>query len=202
MIKYFILFLFISGYNYAQNASIKIIDETNKNRLYVFALNESEMDYDVKITITGTNIRQSTTKPRFIHVPAATKVLLKSLIIERKKIPSYTYDLVVNDSLSRRALKPTATPIKIQPKKQIVVYTVDACTTCDSIISGLNNSKYKFTKINMTDNPDVKTRMNTYLDNRIQSLDSLENPIINLGGILHIKIDSYDKLMETLNKTP
>ena len=200
MIKYFFLFLLITGYNYAQNSSIKIVDETKKNRLYVYALNESETNYDVKITITGTNIRQSASKPRFIHVPAATKVLLKSLIIERNKIPSYTYDLVVNDSLSRRALKPTATPIKIKPKKQIVVYTVDVCATCDSIIYGLDNSKYKFTKINMTDKPDVKSRMNAYLGNRIQSTDSLENPIINLGGILHIKIDSYDKLMETLNK--
>lgn len=200
MIKKIIFFLLIIGNAYGQNSDIKITDETKNNRLSVYALNQSETDYDVKITITGKNVRQSSAKPRFIRVPAASKVLLKSLIIERKKQPSYTYELVVNDSLSRRALKPPAKPIRINPKKQIVVYLSDYCLTCDTILSGLNNSKYIFSTINLTEKPDVKERMKTYLEGTIPSLDTLVNPVISLGGILHTKIDSYNLLLEELKK--
>lgn len=200
MSKKIIFFLLIISNVYGQKSTIKITDETKNNRLFVYALNQSETDYDVKITITGKNIRQSKAKPRFIRVPAATKVLLKSLIIERKKQPSYTYDLVVNDSLSRRALKPPATPIRINPKKQIVLYLSDNCQTCDSILTGLNNSKYIFTTINFSEKPDVKERMKTYLEGTISSLDTLTNPVVSLGGFLYTKIDNYDKLINELNK--
>ncbi len=201
MLKKILFCLLITTYAFGQKSSIKITDEKKNNRLSVYALNESETDYDVKITITGKNIRQSSAKPRFIRVPGASKVLLKSLIIERKKQPSYTYELVVNDSLSRRALKPSATPIKINPKKQIVLYTSVNCQNCDSILNGLNNSKYKFTTINITEKPDVKERMIKYLDNVIPSLDTLTNPIISLGGVLHTKLDTYKILMIELDKT-
>jgi len=200
MIKKVVFFLFIISNVYGQNSAIKIIDEKKNNRLFVYALNESETDYDVKITITGKNIRQSTARPRFIRVPAASKVLMKSLITDRKKQPSYTYELVINDSLSRRALKPPATPIKINPKKQIVVYTADICGTCDSILSGLDSSKYIFQTINMSEKPDVKARMAKYLENRIPSLDSIGNPVVSVGGVLYITLDSYSKLMDLLNK--
>ncbi len=201
MAKKIIFFLFIIGNAFGQNSPIKITDETKNNRLFVYASNQSETDYDVKITITGKNIRQSRAKPRLIRVPAATKVLLKSLIIERNKQPSYTYDLVVNDSLSRRVLKPPAKPIRIDPKKQIVLYLSDNCQSCDSILSGLNNSKYIFTTINLSEKPDVKERMKTYLEGTIPSLDTLVNPVISLGGVLHTKIDNYNLLLEELNKT-
>ena len=200
MSKKIIFFLFIIGNAFGQNSAIKITDETKNNRMFVYASNQSETDYDVKITITGKNIRQSKAKPRFIRVPAATKVLLKSLIIERNKQPSYTYTLVVNDSLSRRALKPPAKPIRINPKKQIVLYLSDNCGTCDSILNGLNNSKYIFTAINLSEKPDVKERMKTYLEGTIPSLDTLANPVISLGGLLHTKIDSYTKLINELSK--
>ena len=200
MLKKIIFFLLIIGNAYGQNSDIKITDEIKNNRLSVYALNQSETDYDVKINITGKNIRQSSAKPRFIRVPAASKVLLKSLIIERKKQPSYTYELEVNDSLSRRALKPSAKPIRINPKKQIVVYLSDYCQTCDTILSGLNNSKYIFSTINLTEKPDVKERMKTYLEGTIPSLDTLVNPVISLGGVLHTKIDNYNLLLEELKK--
>jgi hypothetical protein len=200
MLKKIILFLLTIGNAYGQNSDIKITDETKNNRLSVYALNQSETDYDVKITITGKNIRQSSAKPRFIRVPAASKVLLKSLIIERKKQPSYTYELEVNDSLSRRALKPPAKPIRINPKKQIVLYLSDYCQTCDSVLNGLNNSKYIFTTINLSEKRDVKERMKTYLEGTIPSLDTLVNPVISLGGVLHTKIDNYNLLLEELNK--
>ncbi len=43
--------------------------------------------------------------------------------------------------------------------------------------------------------------MEKYLDKVIPSLDTLTNPIISLGGVLHTKIDTYSLLLEELNKT-
>ncbi len=200
MIKKIILFFFVIGNAYGQTSPINIIDETKKNRLSVYALNQSETDYDVKIDITGTNVRQSSAKPRFVRVPAASKVLLKSLIIERGKVPSYTYELEVNDSLSKRSLKPPFEAIKIDPPKQILVYVTENCKTCDSILDGLNNSNYLYTKINIIDKPDVKERMMTYLGDEVSSLESLTNPIVNIGGLLYTNIKNYEMLMESLNK--
>ena len=202
MHKKIFFFLFVIGFisTYGQNGPIKISDETKNNRLSVFANNESETDYDVKITITGSNIRQSSAKPRLIRVPAASKVLLKSLIINRGKQPSYTYDLVINDSLSRRAIKPPFKSIRINPKKSIILYITENCKTCDTLLSELNNSNYKFTSINLFEKPEVKDRMATYLKNEVPSLDSFSNPIISLGGFLHTKINNYSTLLEALNK--
>ena len=202
MLKKLLFFLFIFGLLNvsAQNGHIKITDETKNNRLSVFANNESETDYDVKITITGKNIRQSSAKPRFIRVPAASKVLLKSLIINRGKTPSYTYDLVINDSLSRRALKPPSKPIRINPSKPIVLYITENCKTCDTLLSDLNSSHYKFTSISLIDKPEVKERMATYLKNVVPSLDTFSYPIVSLGGVLHTTILDYTNLLEELNK--
>lgn len=202
MLKKTLFFLFLIGIInvYGQNGPIKITDEEKNNRLSVFANNHSETDYDVKITITGTNIRQSSAKPRLIRVPAASKVLLKSLIINRGKQPSYTYDLVINDSLSRRVLKPPFKPIKIYPSKSIVLYVTENCKTCDTLLSGLNNSNYKFTSINLIEKPEVKERMATYLKNVVPSLDSFSDPIVSLGGVLYTKIYNYDQLLEEMNK--
>ena len=202
MLKNLMIFLFVIGYTFGQNNPIKITDEKKNNRLMVYALNQTEIDYDVKIKITGTNIRQSAAKPRLIRVPGASKVLLKSLVIDRNKQPSYTYELFINDSLSRRVLKPPAAPIKIPPRKQIVLYTFDNCKTCDTVINGLNDSKYLFTIIDLSKKPDVKARMANYLEKTVPLIDDLPNPIVSLGGVLNISIDNYAKLMEELNKLP
>ena len=200
MFKKIIFFLLISGLSYGQAKPIKIVDEKSPNRLSIYALNQSETDYDVNITITGTNIRQSSAKPRLTRVPAASKVLLKNLIIARGKQPSYTYDLFINDSLSKRVLKPPHIPIKIYPKKQIVIYITENCTRCDTILINLQNSNYIFTSIDLTENPEAKKRIKSYLINDIPSFDQLTNPVINLGGFLYTDLEDYSSLLEAMNQ--
>lgn len=200
MFKKILFFVLISGLSYSQEKPIKIVDEKSPNRLSIYAFNQSETDYDVKITITGTNIRQSSAKPRLIRVPAASKVLLKNLIIARGKQPRYSYDLFINDSLSKRVLKPPHVPIKIHPKKSIVLYITENCTKCDTILSNLKNSNYIFTSIDLTQNPEDKKRIESYLINDIPSFDLLTNPIINLGGFLYTDLEDYSSLLEAMNQ--
>ena len=191
------LLLFICVLTVAsQENKVKIVEEKVANRLALFALNESETDLDVMITVSGTNFRQSKGKPRLVRVPQATKVHLKNLILTKGKFPQYTYELVVNDSLSRRALRKPYTNIKISPKKLITIYVPEECPTCDSILKPLNESKYKFISVVLAERPEVKKGLKMV----IPKIDSIQKPIVSLGGKIYPEVENYKQLMEELNK--
>ncbi|WP_299537355.1 hypothetical protein [Ulvibacterium sp.] len=196
---YFLICLFVLFKAYAQEQQIKIVVEEIPNRLAFYAVNENDQAFDVKLTISGTNFRQSRATPRFTRVPAISKVHMKTIILMRGKKPNYTYDLEVNDSLSKRALRKSAEKIKIKPKKQIVVYVPKSCLNCDSLINPLNEGPYKFTFYELGEQPEIAEQLNRSLANSIV-LDSLETPIVNLGGRLYTKIETYDELIEALEE--
>lgn len=193
-----LFFLLVTIATIAQERPIKVVEEKIPNRLALYAVNENDEDFDVKITISGTNFRQSKAKPRFIRVPGASKVHLKTIMLMRGKTPSYTYDLVVNDSLSKRALRKEATAIKIKPKKNITIYVPEKCNQCDSLLQSLAESKYLFEMHKLGENVEMKEQLNRSFANTVQ-LDSLETPIINLGGKLFTRINNYEDLISKLD---
>lgn len=195
--KIILVLLFVFGKVCAQDTPLRVETKKIPNRLAFYAINENEQDFDVQIKITGTNFRQSQGRPRWVRVPAASKVHLKTVVVTRGKIPNYSYELVVNDSLSRRALKKEAVRIKIKPRKSITVYIPDACLNCDSLVSPLEASNYKFIAHKLSEKPEIKEQLKSYFPT---SLDSMTTPILNLGGRLYTQIDSYDKLLEQLYK--
>ena len=114
------LFLFLVTTLVAQtDQRVKIVEEKKANRIFLVAENQTETDLDVLLVVEGKGFRQPKGKPRKVRVPAASRVSVKNLIIERGKTPRYTFDLQVFDSLSRRVVRKPATPIKIAPKKSI-----------------------------------------------------------------------------------
>ncbi|MEX0312934.1 MAG: hypothetical protein AB3N18_02060, partial [Allomuricauda sp.] len=98
------LFLCIAQLH-AQVNPIKIEEKKARNRITFYAVNETYTPYDVLFEVNGKNFRQSAAKPRWIHVPATSRVNLKTIILFRDKQPVYTKSIKVNDSLSRRTLK-------------------------------------------------------------------------------------------------
>lgn len=188
----------------AQVKPIKIVEEQIPNRIAFYAINETEKDYDVLINIKGTNFRQSAAKPRLIRVPATSKVHLKTLILIRGKKAAYTYDLVVNDSLSRRALKKPfekiiLPPKKIKPSKYIVVYTTKNCNGCDVIIDSLNTNNYLFRSYDLNEKPELQEQLAKSFPSSAVSLDSIKTPVVNLGGKLYTWIENYEQLLTELN---
>jgi arsenate reductase-like glutaredoxin family protein len=192
-----LLFTFISK---AQDRPIKITDEQKANRLFIYATNENEKDLDVMITITGTGFRQSKAKPRLTRIPATSKVNIKSLIIERGKTPNYEYELVVNDSLSRRALKRPFELVKIEAKRPILIYLTDNCTTCDSLVASLEESIYLFKTQPLSEQPKMKEYLEKSLEKSATPLASLTTPILNLGGKIFVDIETYEQLMDKLKE--
>ena len=184
----------------AQTSPIKVVVEDIPNRLAFFAINESTDDYDVMVTISGTNFRQSKAKPRFIRVPAASKVHMKTIMLMRGKKPSYTYTIIQNDSLSKRAIKKPFEKIKISPKKQITLYIPHNCTSCDSIISPLENGNYKYISFLLSENEELSRQLQRSFGANSTPVDSLKTPIINLGGKLYTNIETYQKLLDELDK--
>ncbi|MGB5500597.1 MAG: hypothetical protein WBM77_16820 [Maribacter sp.] len=200
MIKLSILMLFFVLQITAQTSPIKVVVEDIPNRLAFFAINESTDDYDVMVTISGTNFRQSKAKPRLIRVPAASKVHMKTIMLMRGKKPSYTYSIIQNDSLSKRALKKPFEKIKINPKKQITIYIPHNCTSCDSIISPLENGEYKYISYLLSENENITNQLQRSFGANSRPVDSLKTPIINLGGKLYTNIETYQKLLDELDK--
>jgi len=200
MIKLNVLALFLVLQMSAQKEPIKVIVEDIPNRLAFFAINGSTTDYDVMITISGTNFRQSKAKPRMIRVPAASKVHIKTIMLIRGKKPSYTYKISLNDSLSKRSLKKPFEKIKINPKKQITVYIPHNCTSCDSIIPPLENGKYKYISYLLSENENITSQLQRSFGAKSTPVDSLKTPIINLGGKLFTKIETYQELLDELDK--
>lgn len=197
MKKTTLLLLFVLVELGAQHRPIKIVTEDLPNRLAFYALNENEKDYDVTFSITGTNFRQSQGRPRLIRVPAASKVQLKTIILMRGKKPIYQHDLVVNDSLSSRALKVSAEQVKIPPKKSITIYITDGCVGCDSIVQPLEQSYYQYKAFKLSDHPEIKDQLGNAFST---PLDSIVQPIVNLGGRLYTTFENYGQLIEEVNK--
>ena len=194
----FFVFLFLNQVN-AQEIPIEIIDEKISNRIRIYAINRNEKDYDVMITIKGSNFRQSKSKPRLIRVPATSKVHLKDLIVTRGEQAVYTYDLIVNDSLSRRAIKKEYKLIKIKPKKLITIYITDNCTNCNSFIHSLAQNRYLFSILTLNEKPKAREALQKAFENKNIPLDSIQNEIVSLGGHLYINIENYQQLLEKLN---
>lgn len=184
----------------AQTSPIQIVVEEMPNRLGFFAINETTTDYDVKVSISGTNFRQSRAKPKFIRVPAASKVHIKSIILLRGKKPNYSYKIIHSDSLSKRAIKKPFEKVKINPRKQITIYIPHNCTSCDSIISPLENGSYKYNSFLLSENKNITDQLQRSFGTNGVPVDSLKIPIINLGGKLYTNIGTYDKLLFELEK--
>ncbi|MDC7999957.1 hypothetical protein POV26_02825 [Aequorivita todarodis] len=185
---------------FSQIRPIEIVEEAKANRLFLYALNKNEQDLDVSITVEGTNFRQSKGVPRAVRVPAASKVLVANLIVDRGKRANYTYELKVSDSLSRRALRKEYEAIKIAPKKKVIVYIPENCASCDTLVSNLDNSRYLYTLYKFSEKPELKAQLAPAFANAIVKIDSVTAPIISLGGVLHVKIEDYDQLLEEMNK--
>lgn len=178
----------------AQIKEIKIEDERQRNRLMLYAVNENLQDLDVTITVEGTGFRQSTRKPRAIRVPATSKVNVLMLMVNKGETPNYTYDLIVSDSLNRRALRKPATPIKIDPKNPIIFYVSETCKTCDSLVSKLDKSPYRYSITRFSENPEIKEQIKA----AIPQLDTVSNAIVNLRGTLFTDIETFEELLEKL----
>lgn len=198
MLKHLLLtVLFISNVAVAhsQDSIIKIVDEKVSNRLMLYAINETDIDYDVTITVEGKGFRQSKAKPRVTRVPATSKVNIARLSLIRGAFLDYSYKLVVTDSLSRRALRRQFELIKVKPKKQITVYLPVNCVSCDSIVQPLHDSKYLFTMYELGQKPEIRKQ----LGQTITQLDSREIPLFSLGGILYPDIKNFEELQKKLS---
>ncbi|MGB5236899.1 MAG: hypothetical protein WBM43_09125 [Flavobacteriaceae bacterium] len=198
--KLFSLCFFISLFSVsAQERPVRIIEKDIPNRIALYAVNQNEHDLDVKLTVSGTNFRQSRAKPRFIRVPGASKVLMKTLVLFRDKKPSYTFKIEVNDSLSNRALKKEYEKIKIKPHKPVVIYLTANCESCDSLLADIKKSVYIFDTLNLAENPHIKDQLQIAFGEG-EPIDSLKTPILNIGGKLYTRIEKYDEILEILQK--
>lgn len=187
--------LMIGSFGYSQKYKVEIVTEDIPNRIAFYALNKNEKDLDVLLTISGTNFRQSRGRPRFVRVPATSKVHMKTIVLVRDKTPSYTYKLQINDSLSSRSLIKEYEEIKIDPPNNILVYITEGCQNCDSLISALDSSKYNYKKMAVEGGTSLYEQLQMSFGPEVP-LDSIVTPIVNIGGKLFTRLETYDLVVE------
>lgn len=191
-----VIFCLASLHGIAQKKPITIEEEKTQNRINFYAVNENLQDFDIVLTVTGTGFKQRGGAERPIRVPATSKVQVKSLIKERNKYPMYEYTLQTTDSLSRRALRPTAEKIKINPYKPILMYNTMLCKQCDTISKSLAAGPYVFKTMDLKEKPDVAE----VLKRALPAIDTISTPIMSLGGALYTDIVTYEALLEKMKE--
>jgi len=195
-----LLFLAPLCQSFAQERPVEIEEKRESNRLHLYAVNKNLIDLDVAIEVEGTGFKKRQGVPRKYRVPAASKVNIMSLIVERGRVPVYTYKLDVSDSLSRRVIIKESEAIKVDPKKAITLFFPKECTVkCDSIVAPLDRSPFIYRKVNIEEDANVKSQISKSLIGGEQRLDTLSTPIVMLGGKMYLNIASYDELIEKLN---
>lgn len=178
-----------------------IEEEQEANRIHLFAVNQNNKDLDVSIEVSGTGIRQSGGRDRLFRVPAASRVNIKTLVVERGATPSYTYELTVKEELSKRVIKKPAERIKIDPPKNILVYTRKSCEPCAGLIKDLDSSYYKYRVIDLDEDSKIRQYVAFELEKGSVMLDSTTNPVISLGGEIRADISAYEELRKLLEQT-
>lgn len=176
------------------------MDEQVNNRLHIYALNNTLKDYDVAITVKGTGFREPRSMARKIRVPGRSKVNLISLVIERDKTPMYTYELEVSDSLSRRVLIKDFELIKITPRNPITIIIPEKCTSCDTLMSQLDESPFNYRTQLLAENENMKTQLTPFLRSSGVDPDTLETPVVMIGGKMYLDIENYPDLYAKLEE--
>ncbi|MEZ4875413.1 MAG: hypothetical protein R2793_08180 [Flavobacteriaceae bacterium] len=185
----------------AQEYTVDIEDKLEGNRLLLYAVNKNLVDLDVSIEVDGTGFKKREGRMIAYRVPATSKVNIMTLIVERGKQALYTYKLNVSDSLSRRVRQVPFERIKIDPKKPITLFIPANCTSkCDSLINPLNESPYKYRTVQVAEDENVKKQLSSALAGGAERLESMDTPIVMLGGKMYVMIESYEDLMARMEE--
>lgn len=196
----FLLFLSTSPL-FSQEYTVEIEDKLQANRLQLFAVNKNLVDLDVAIEVDGSGFKKREGREIYYRVPATSKVNIMTLIVERNKQALYTYKLKVNDSLSRRSRQVPFELIKIDPKKPITLFLPQNCTTkCDTLINSLNESPYLYRMVKVAEDENVKSQLSAALAGGLERLESMDTPIVMLGGKMYVMIETYDDLMARMEE--
>lgn len=191
-----LVLLFTCQLSFAQEKEIKIEEKRVANRLMLYAVNENLVDLDVSMTVEGTGFRQSKAKPRLTRVPATSKVHILNLMVTKGMQPMYNATITTSDSLSRRALRKPFDKIKIDPPRPFTIYITERCVTCDTIMSQLHASPYRFTEHILAEKPNIKEQISKAFVGASTPIDEVKNPIVSVLGKVYINIEDYETLMD------
>lgn len=189
------------GFSIRAQEAIKITDSIDKNRLLIYATNQTLTDLDILLTLDGSGFRQRAGAPRRMHIPARAKVNVLSLVIERGKTPYYDYHVETFEELAARSLKfEIIELVKVKPPAPIHLIFPDTCTNCEELLAQMNEGPYDFFQRSLSDNEDMKTQLAQAFIGTTYDIDTIDTAIIMLGGKLFPNLLTYDEIIEKLNE--
>lgn len=189
------------GFSMHAQETIKITDSINKNRLLIYATNQTLTDLDVLITLDGSGFRQRAGAPRRMHIPARAKVNVLSLVIERGKTPYYNYQIETFEELAARSLKfEVLELIKVKPPVPIHLIFPDPCTNCEELLAQMNEGPYEFFQRNLSDNEDMKTQLAPAFRGTTYDIETIETAIVMIGGKVFPQLHTYEEIIDKINE--
>jgi hypothetical protein len=205
MLKQILLLSFLllttSASLFSQEYTVEIEDKLENNKLLLYAVNKNLVDLDVSIEVEGSGFRARAGRQLLYRVPATSRVNIATLIVERGWQAIYTYKLHVSDSLSRRVRKVPFELIKIDPKKPITLFIPKNCTTkCDTLLNSLDESPYKYRKVMIEEDERVKQQLSGALVGGIERLESMDTPIVSIGGKMYVTLETFEELMARMEE--
>lgn len=198
---YLLSFVLLMGFSIRAQEAIKITDSIDKNRLLIYATNQTLTDLDILLTLDGSGFRQRAGAPRRMHIPARAKVNVLSLVIERGKTPYYDYHVETFEELAARSLKfEIIELVKVKPPAPIHLIFPDTCTNCEELLAQMNEGPYDFFQRSLSDNEDMKTQLAPAFIGTTYDIDTIDTAIVMIGGKVFPQLQTYEEIIAKINE--
>ena len=189
-ISILITFLLATLLVYSQKHPVEVITDKNKNNYVFKIINHSNVQQEVTLTLTVTNLK-GYKAPITKLIPAKSTKKIVTLTFIKGKPHRYA-------SQCSYIAKPTQKEISLQKKKEeekiaketgniskgIVVFSKDGCSRCHYTTSYLLNNNIDFKLFNISKNQDSRKLMWSLLKKKLPkaALKSITMPVILING--------------------
>lgn len=147
----FSLLFFISVFSQNTHPFVKLEERIKGKRLELFAVNSNSINYDVFLRVETEDFRRSSARPVIKTIPANSEIRLITMVKLNGTEGNYSTTFVVNEIAKALSMRKDHEDFEIKldnalHKKQIIIYTKEACDLCTDTKSLLRQNKIKYTE--------------------------------------------------------
>ena len=188
----------------AQEKQVRLVEDIQKKRTIIYVQNDTDSDKSVFLKINPIGYRRSAQRPIIKNIPANSKVQMIILIPFTDVKSSYTYNLIVNEELQnidakRQKQNSKETSISNTSKYDLLIYTEQNCTTCDTLIQKLKDKKVDFLEIDIDSKNNLLTpQFWDAMYFKGYNRKRMRIPFAKKNGRLYHPINDFDKFISTI----
>ena len=194
------LFLLFSVQGFSQGLKVLISEKKSGKRVVLFAENKTNDTLNVFLMVNSEGFRKSANKPVIKNIPPATKVSMLTMI-EMSDVPStYTYDLIVNEDLTKTSISTEnqAKDIEKQLYGKLVLFTNANCTDCTQLITELNSKRIPHRVFDINKDQVIYRQFMAHIERSLTVETKIRFPIIWNKEEVIFGYDNVDDVLKRL----